>query len=175
MDTISSGLGFYAKIRAWGGLIILILIFISAIYCVFSTYDKYDLAKNGQTTYKQNINGKYLDCDKNDINNSNCLFYTEYDDNNNKHHMNIIQAPDKSKVMVGSSPIYYEKNNTSNYVNTPINPFNMASGISCIICILIIISSIYLYFLIQNKDFAAVSGGLQAASSVASMFGNRGN
>jgi hypothetical protein len=175
METITSGLGFYAKIRASIGIIILVLLFISAIYCVFSTYDKYDLAKNGQTTYKQNINGTFIDCNKNDITNVNCLFYAEYDDNNNKHYMNMIQTPDKSKVVVGQSPIYYEKNNPDKHVNTPTNPFNIASIASCVICILIIVASIYLYLLLKYKDFATISGGLDAANSVASMFGNRRN
>jgi len=173
MDTVSAGLGIYAKIRAWFGLFILILIFISAMYFTISSYDKYELGKNGQTTYKQYINNTYENCNKTDITNPNCLFYTEYDDNNNQHHMIPIQELDKTKRTVGSSPIYYDKNNTDNYINSPIDPFNIGSIISCLLCIFIIIAIIHIYLLSKYKGFAAVEGGVQAASSVASIFGQK--
>jgi hypothetical protein len=174
METVTAGLGIYAKIRAWGGLFILILIFISAIYCTFSSYDKYELAKNGQTTYKQRVgDDEYEECNPTDLNNADCLFYTEYDDNDDNHRMIAIQDPDKTKRTVGDTPIYYDKNNTNSYVNSPIDPFNIASGISCIICILIIIAIINLYLLLSYDGYAAVQGGVEAASNVAAIFNKK--
>lgn len=163
----------YAKIRAWGGLFILIIFFISALYCLFSTYNKYEPGKNGQTTYKQKINDNYEICNSTDISNTNCLFYTEYDDINNNHYMVPIQNVDKTKRLVGSSPIYYEKNNPNNYVNTPISPVNIASIISCILCILIIITIIYVYLLSRYDGLATVQGGIDATSSIASIFNKK--
>ena len=170
MDSIASGLGFYAKIKAYMSLFSFILFFISAICGIFYLFDKYELSKNSKITYK-NINDNNINCDITDISNTNCSFYIEYDDNTDKRHK--IQDTLNKNLHVGPAPIYYDKKNKDSYVNSPINPVLIPSILSCICCLLVLGNLAHIYFLSYSDTYATTIGGLSVLDDTYSVFKRR--
>lgn len=167
MDSIADGLGFYAKLKAYGSLFIFTLLFISALCGIFYLFDKYELSKNGKITYK-NINDNNLNCDIKDISNTNCSFYVEYDDNENKHYQ--IKDTLNKNLQVGTTTIYYDKKNHNSYMNSPINPVLLPSICSCLLCLVILGISVHIYFLSYSDTYATTIGGLEAMNDTISIF-----
>ena len=61
------------------------------VYLKFPEASEPIVFANMKPFYKQKINDNYEICNSTDISNTNCLFYTEYDDiNNNHYNINII-------------------------------------------------------------------------------------
>jgi len=166
MDTIASGLGFYAKLKAYGSLFLFILFFISALCGIFYLFDKYELSKNSKITYK-NINNN-LDCDITDISNTNCSYYIEYTDIDNVNHK--IQDTMNKNLQVGPTQIYYDKKNRKSYMNSTINPVLIPSICSCLLCLMILGTSVHIYFLSYSDKYATTIGGLQAMNDTLSVF-----
>lgn len=166
-DAIVDGLAMYAKIRAIISLIIGICIYCSCTYGSTYIYNhKYTLAQNAQITYKTSAQGN--NCTVSSSNVPGCNYYTEYNDVNNIHYVIPINPPypNNTPPKIGTTSIYYDGVNPSKYITSVYNPlyFSLASLFLCFFIIIAMI--INTYFIFKYKSFAAVNGGISAASSI---------
>lgn len=152
MDFID-GLGFYAKIKNYFRIALLIFIMIIMLYISFLTYKKkYILAKESKIYKKtiENINKYYVE-------------YSDY--NNNKYTKELIPNTLNDKL-IGKRNVYYEKNNPNNYNISDTKPSNIVFFIISIICVILLLSIIQLYFLNINKNYASVIGSIELIDSL---------
>lgn len=176
MSDISSGLQFYSILKNGLGVIVLCIACICASYFYSVIISKnYIQANNSKITYKHfNNNVASQNCNSSQPA-SDCLYLDEYDDNNNNHYA-IPTVYDNTHIpSVGNSNFYYEDKEHKNHVSSPTSPSNFVFIILAIVCVLLFFASINLYFVITNKSYGAVVGGIEATSDVFSVFNRRNN
>lgn len=167
---VSTGFQYYAIFNQSIGLLVLFCIGCFLIYIISSMMTKnYQEASNSQITYKSYSNNTYTLCTP-IINsadyNSNCKYYAEYDVNN-QHYIKEIQVVDRTKPpSLGSTKIFYSKNDPNDYVISTMSPLLM-SEIGCgVVCCLILVSIIHLFLITKFKGLGAVEGGINAGQNI---------
>lgn len=163
MSGITDGLADYAIIKA--GLSI-IPIFIFLCIAFFSLY--YNLIQN----YQFRLGNIYT---KNIINQSSNNIIFPILNQKLKYNANIkydIDLPlqkNNDPYINGNVKVYYPLKNSSNYT-LYYNPTWIAGIMSCLFCLIFILSIVWLIFLINNKNIAAINGGIELSESVYSAF-----
>jgi len=159
METVKSGLGFYAYAKTYGIIFIGVLLVISAIAFLFKVingnYKKSPSSKVGYYTVAD-LN----ECTDYEVANNLCKLQLVYSDGSN-----IYKNDTDPKTKVGETTVFYEQKNPKSYMITP-NPYIFPGGFSCFACIILTVAFVRLMIMRSSKDAAAVIGGLDVASSV---------
>jgi|694.fasta_scaffold135885_3 hypothetical protein len=154
------GLAGYEILKTGLGLVIIICFLLSAIYFAISSYSKNYQSINGTIT-------------SNTIQKTQTLTYTV---NNKLYTQNIpftIKTENNQQILTptysdGNCTVYYAGSNPDDY-SVNMNPLYFSGIGSSVLCIIALLSSIWLYFLYTHKEVAGVIGGIDAASSVTNM------
>jgi hypothetical protein len=154
------GLAGYEIFKTVIGLVIIICFLLSAIYFAISSYFK---------NY-QSINGTIV---SNTAQKTQTLTYTV---NNKLYTKNIpfnIKTENNQQISTpaysdGNCTVYYAGSNPDDY-SINMNPVYFSGIGSSVLCIIALLSSIWLYYLYTHKEVAGVIGGIDAASSITNM------
>lgn len=158
---VMQGLANYEIYKTGFGLFLIICFLICAIGClIYSLHKNYQKTTGNIVTY---INSQTLTYTVDKLYVQNIPFITTTTNNITSTH------PAHES---GSCVVYYAKNNPQDYaVNS--NPVFASEILTCFFCILSILVCMWFVFLRSHKDVAGVVGGLDAVSSIASIFGPR--
>lgn len=173
MDDISSGLQLYSLIKNSFFLIVLCCICSCVSFCYATALGKnYIMATNAKTTLKH-FSGNLPtneDCSLN-APEPDCFYVNEYIDNKNIEYRIPFTIIDPTKPPpLGPNTTFYEEKNPRNYVNSMFHPANIAFIILCIVIVLLIAALINLYFVMNNKGYGAITGGIQVTGDIFSIF-----
>jgi len=168
METVKSGLAFYAYLRTIGMFIIGFLFFLCAIGFLFQVKNNnYQKAQNSKVGYYNILNSNK--CTDDEKNKNLCKLQLEYSDGSN-----VYKYDTDPKTQVGETTVFYEQKNPKSYMVTP-TPYMFPGGLSCFACIIITIAIIRIIIMKSIPDGAAGLGGLDAVSSLADRLSSNNN
>lgn len=155
--SIINGLASYEIFKSSLTVVILAMLLMCASYFVYSSYDKnYVTTKCNITT--NNNQTQTLTYSVNDKNYTQTIPFV-VNKNNNK-------TPSFSN---GICTVYYAEKNPNDY-SVNYNPLYITGGISSLLCILLIGSIAWVFFLNSNRDIAGVMGGLNVTKNMIGSF-----
>ena len=165
METVKSGLEFYALFKTYIGIVIGVLILCSAISLLVniinSNYQKSPSSKIGYYTKTDSV-----ECSTYEVTNNLCDLKVSYTDGTTNYNEPI---PNSTNTQVGATTVFYQKENPKSYMITP-SPYIFPGGLSCVACLALTFGIIRLLIIRSSSDAAAIVGGLDAAGDVYRIF-----
>jgi len=161
VDTVATGLQLYAKISAYFGLGVTIIVFLFALWVTVRIARSKYVRADAQIVYQRKVGDGFKNCGANE---NGCSHYVEY--KADRVYKLPVQYPRGSQPTVGKTSVYYPNANKSLYTISSFSPLFLAS-IADLVLLCIILGSIgYIYVISKYKSIGALMGGVDAVRDI---------